>query len=311
MRILITGSNGMLGTELCEVLAKDHEVVGIDISKHYALNAMRYAFYEADITDSARIEEVFRLARPELVIHTAAWTDVDGCEKNPAKAYAVNAEGTKNIMFAMRHACLPARQAPCALLYISTDFVFDGNKTNAYVETDSVGPLSIYGKSKLEGEKAIVGARLIAPLRYAIVRTSWLFGTHGKNFVDTIIGKVGARLIAPLQVVNDQVGSPTYAKDLAEALSKLIAAPGALDGETYHLSNSGFCSWYDFAGKIFLEIGVSDTVTVKPIKSSELARPAARPKFSVLDNGKFVRATGHKMRPWQDALKAYLSESRS
>lgn len=293
MKILVIGSNGMLGTELCKVLGKEHEIVGVDIGG-LSQGPRVKVFYEASITDAEKIKEIFDKEKPDLVIHTAAFTDVDGCEKDHEKAYEVNVNGTRNVVQA-------AAKNDTPMVYISTDFVFDGEDRSApYREDDKCSPLSVYGKTKYEGEAA-VGNDLS---RYAIVRTSWLFGKNGKNFVNTIMEK--SVKATRLSVVNDQVGSPTYAKDLAEALAELIKA-GISDREIFHVSNMGQCSWFDFACKILSSIGAfSNVISVEPATAAQLNRPAKRPRFSVLDSGKFERKTGHKMRFWQDALQDYI-----
>lgn len=293
MKILITGSSGMLGTELCGVLGAEHEIGGIDLVAPSVQCSMSDVFYEADITDAGKIKGIFDKERPDLVIHAAAWTDVDGCEKDPEKAYAVNAEGTKSIVKAAAGEGIP-------VVLVSTDFVFDGEKQSPYTEEDAAKPLSVYGKTKWEAEEAVKNGLS----RYAVVRTSWLFGRNGKNFVNTIIEK--SRTEKKLRIVNDQVGSPTYAKDLARALERLIETVGVPGKEMFHVSNSGQCSWFDFAREILSDVKETAGVKVEPVTSSELARPAPRPGFSVLDNSKFQKTTEYEMRSWEDALKEYV-----
>ncbi len=288
--ILITGASGMLGRDLVEVLSKEHEVVGLDVKGS--------RFIVCDITDREKTIEVICDAKPEIVIHTAAYTDVDGCEKNPDLAYRVNGIGTQNV-------ALACKECKAVMAYISTDFVFDGKKGKPYLESDKPNPLSIYGKSKLEGEKYI--SSLLD--KYFIIRTSWLFGKHGKNFVDTILKL--AKEKKELRVVNDQIGSPTYTKDLAQAISKLISNfqfPISNYG-IYHISNSGSCSWYEFAQKIIRTSHITHHTSLKPISSGELNRPAKRPKFSVLDNSRYIRIVGEPLRLWQKALREYLTTS--
>ena len=222
MRILITGANGQLGVALSQALAGRAEVIGRDLP----------AF---DITAADCAAQVAALT-PDWVVHAAAATDVDGCEKNPAMAAAVNADGTRRIA----EGC---RRAGAGLVYISTDFVFDGGQAIPYVETDAPRPLSAYGRSKLAGEQAV---REVAP-RWAIARTAWLYGVHGRNFVKTIVTKAAAG--ESLRVVDDQVGSPTYAGDLARALAQLMAE--GLTG-VFHLTNAGSCSWFEFTREILI-----------------------------------------------------------
>ncbi len=297
-KVLITGSSGMLGIDLCQELGGDYDVYGADLVKHDTLGVKR--FEKCDITNEDETLNVLSKIRPDIVIHTAAWTDVDGCELDEDKAYGVNSEGTENV-------ALACGENGSILLYLSTDFVFDGKKKTAYKETDKANPISIYGDSKFVGEETI---QRIWP-KHFIIRTSWLYGMHGKNFVDTIIGKAKAE--SELKVVDDQVGSPTYTKDLAKAIHRLldrVREPGSGDGGygIYHVSNSGSVSWYEYA-KAILKMAGPDT-KVTPIPSGELTRPAKRPAMSVLDNSKFEKFTGHKMRNWKTALKEYIKKEK-
>ena len=279
MRILVTGAKGQLGVELLDVLRQAHEVVGLDLP-------------QLDITkpEAAR---VIADAQPAWVVHAAAWTDVDGCERDPGRALVVNGDGTRRVA----EGC---RAAGAGLLYLSTDYVFDGRKGAPYVETDPVSPLSAYARSKVAGEDAV---RAIVP-RWAIIRTAWLFGVFGKNFVKTIVEKATAG--GPLRVVDDQVGSPTYARDLAEAIQQLLSRQ--LTG-IYHVTNGGHCSWYAFAKAILQQAGLA-TVPVSPMSTAELGRPAPRPAFSVLANQAWVAAGLPPLRPWHEALAAMLAAWR-
>jgi dTDP-4-dehydrorhamnose reductase len=236
-----------------------------------------------------RIEKI----RPEIVIHLAAYTDVDGCELNKEKAFAVNAEGTK-------HVALAASKCRAKMVYLSTDYVFDGDKKEPYLESDSPHPLNVYGLSKLKGEQYVQA--LVKD--FLIIRTQWLYGPFGKNFVTSILQQ--ARKKAELSIVNDQIGSPTYTADLARAISGLIQ----LDARgIFHAANSDPCTWYAF-GQAILKLSGVNQVRVIPISSKELARPAARPPYSVLNCQKLKRETGLTMRPWSEALKDYLSTYR-
>jgi dTDP-4-dehydrorhamnose reductase len=286
-KILVTGSSGMLGTAVSEWLSADYDIAGLD--KRAGRSAE-----QVDIT--ARDNTVKSIAgrKPDLVIHAAAWTDVDGCEKEPDKAQKINIKGTENVTVAASKLGIP-------LIYISTDFVFDGRKKTPYTEDDTPNPLNVYARSKLEGEKRVEKLN-----KYLILRTSWLFGANGKNFVDTILDE--AKKEKNLRVVDDQVGSPTYAKDLAEAIGKLLKS-GITRSNIYHVSNSGAVSWFDYAREILKLAGIK-SVSLTPIKTKELKRPAGRPAFSVLDNTRFEEATGFAMRPWQEALAEYLNEKR-
>jgi len=286
-KILIVGSSGMLGVDLSQGLYHDHEVFGADVVRRSSF-AIR-GFYKLDITKKQNVLAVIRNLNPDIVIHAAAWTDVDGCELDPKKAYRINSEGTKNV-------ALACKTIGATLIYLSTDFVFNGKRKSSYKETDKTDPLSIYADSKLKGEAAV--KRILR--KYFILRTGWLYGKHGKNFVDTIIKKAKAEKI--LKVVDDQVGSPTYTKDLAKAIHLLLNKFTGYG--IYHVSNSGSVSWYDYAKEI-LKLAKSQTKVV-PISSKELDRQAKRPKMSVLDNSKFIKFTGYKMRNWQEALKEYV-----
>jgi len=290
-KVLITGSSGMLGKDLAKELLKSYDVFGVDLVG---------SIYKADITNKQSIAGVIKKVSPDIVIHAAALTDVDGCERDKKRAYRINADGTKNV-------ALASKSVGAVLIYISTDFVFDGNKKRPYHESDKTSPLGIYADSKLMGETAV--KKILK--KYFILRTSWLYGKNGKNFVDTIVSK--AKEVGSLKVVDDQVGSPTYTVDLARAIRRLLgkAFQGAgvrVQGSgVYHISNSGSVSWYEYAKTIVNIAKVR--AKVLPISSDELDRPAKRPAMSVLDNSKFRRFTGYKMRNWKTALKEYLKRS--
>jgi dTDP-4-dehydrorhamnose reductase len=295
-KILVTGSSGMLGSALSAELRGTNEVIGLD----------KRAPKQCDITDRKNTENVILSAKPDLIIHAAAWTDVDGCERDPDRASRINALGTENV-------ALPASRLDIPLVYISTDFVFDGRKGAPYTEEDLPNPLNAYAKSKLEGEKAVGKLN-----KYIILRTSWLFGVKGRNFVDAILN--AAKKKKKLEVVDDQVGSPTYAGDLAKAINVLLeitlrrttdeceASPqgdGRRTKEIYHVSNRGTVSRFDYAREILKLAGIPG-VSVTPVKTSRVKMPTERPAFSALDNSKFEKATGFTMRPWHEALAEYL-----
>lgn len=280
MRIVVTGAKGQLGVEVTAALGGAHAVVGLDLP-------------EWDMTGPDAPPRLAALG-PDWVIHAAAATDVDGCERDPAFAERVNGHGTRQVA----EGC---RLAGAGMVYLSTDFVFDGAKGTPYLETDTPVPLSAYGRSKLSGEQAV---QAIAP-RWAIARTAWLFGVHGKNFVKTIVQ--AAATGKPLRVVNDQVGSPTYAKDLAGALAILVGRQ--LTG-IYHLTNSGACSWFDFTREILAQSGFADT-PLSPISSAELGRPARRPAYSVLAPAAWQAAGERPLRPWPEALTDMLAGWRA
>lgn len=275
---LVVGARGMLGTDLVGLLEEarlEHSAVDLD---------------EIDITSADSVREVFDGLRPGTVINCAAVADVDGCESASEKAFSVNAAGADNLA----RAC---RQFSSVLVHISTDYVFDGLKGSPYVEEDPMNPLGVYGASKAAGETRV---REVIPARHCIVRTQWLFGLHGKNFVETILGLAKERDI--LRVVNDQYGSPTYTRDLAAGLIKLCRL-GALG--TFHLTNSGYTTWHGFASAILQRAGM-DSVRVETMTTEELGRPAPRPLYSVLDNSRYVELTEEPLRSWKDALDEYL-----
>ena len=276
MRIVVTGARGQLGVELVRALDACGEVIGCDLP-------------EWDITGTDCADRLAAL-QPAWVVHAAAATDVDRCEREPVFAMTVNAEGTRRVA----EGC---RRAGAGLIYLSTDYVFDGSKGVPYLEGDPPSPLNAYGRSKLEGEAAV---QRLAP-RWAVVRTAWLYGTHGRNFVKSICEKAAAG--ETLRVVDDQVGSPTYATDLADAIARLLPA-----GRTgiYHVTNSGVCSWYEFAREILRQAGLA-SASLHRITTGELGRPARRPAYSALANVAWQAAGLSPLRPWPEALAAMLA----
>jgi len=278
-RILVVGAKGMLGRDLTEVLHSSipgDEVVGWDIE-------------EIDIQKGEDTVTKIEKLRPDIVIHIAAYTDVDGCELNKEKAFAVNAEGTRSV-------ALAASKCHAKMVYLSTDYVFDGDKREPYLENDSPHPLNVYGQSKLKGEQYVQ----TFVKDFLIIRTQWLYGLFGKNFVASVLRQ--AREKNTLSIVDDQTGSPTYTTDLAKAVSVLIqfGARGI-----FHVANSGLCTWCSF-GQTILKLSGVNRVKVIPISSRELGRPATRPSYSVLGCQKLKEETGLTMRPWSEALKDYL-----
>ena len=294
-RILITGSSGMLGAALCNVCSENYEIYGVDTISPCIKNAIEFAIL--DITDEAGTIEFIGHIKPDFIIHAAAYTDVDGCEGSEEKAYAINSSGAQNVASA-------AKEIGAFLFCISTDFVFDGKKNTPYTEQDEPHPINIYGQSKLEGEKAI--AEVLD--KYAIIRTSWLFGKGGRNFVDAILAQAGKK--KELKVVKDQAGSPTYTGDFAKAITELMRYTEKGPSERlYHVTNSGSVSWYEYAAEI-LDLAGLKNVKLSPITSSELNRPAMRPKMSILDNSRYQKLTGDTLRSYKEALKEYISERR-
>jgi dTDP-4-dehydrorhamnose reductase len=266
----------MLGRDLAAHLGARHQVVPADLP-------------EVDITDLGLVQRTIASAKLDAVIHAAAFTAVDDCEHRPDLAFQVNAEGTRHVAAACLEAALP-------MLYLSTDYVFDGQKPTPYVEEDLPNPLNVYGQSKLQGERHVKGLLSTA----WIVRTSWLFGPWGKNFVRTILQR--ARHGESLRVVNDQVGAPTYTMDLAEKLEQIVTRgkPG-----TYHVTNRGYCSWFEFAQEILRQAGLS-RVPLFAIPTSASDRPALRPRNSRLAPTRLESEGLGLLPPWPDALTRYL-----
>jgi len=276
LRIVVTGAAGMLAKALLPQLqSAGHEVLALRRD-------------QADVTNFPALRGAIEPFAPQWVVHLAAFTRVDDCERESELAFRVNGLGTRN-------AALAAGACGAAVLTISTDYVFDGRATRPYREYDAVAPLSVYGKSKWAGEEAV---REVAP-RHVIVRTAWLYGAGGANFVDSILRK--ARHAEPLAVVDDQRGSPTWTGDLARALVRLLAG-----GEfgTYHCTNGGDCTWHELAEHVVTRSGHGGPV--ERTTAAALARPAQRPAYSVLDGSWCEHVTGHRMPHWKDAVDRYL-----
>jgi dTDP-4-dehydrorhamnose reductase len=274
MRILITGAKGQLGQELQRVL-RGEEVI--------AANRPDY-----ELTDPMLGEKI-AAQQPDLVIHAAAYTDVDGCERNPETAFAVNAQGTRRVAEG-------AAKANARLICISTDYVFDGKKTEPYTERDPVNPLNVYGRSKLAGEEeAVKGCH-----RTLVLRTSWLYGVHGKNFVKTILSLAATQ--PEVRVVKDQRGSPTYARHLAQVIAGLIRSD--VTG-VIHAGGEGECSRYEFAKAILQEAGLGCRVV--PISTAESGRLALRPPYSAL-SAAFLHQHGLRLPPFQEGVRQFLMD---
>jgi len=276
MRILITGAKGQLGCELKEAL-KAEQLTLADLP-------------EFDVT-KASVEERMAAAQPDVIIHAAAYTDVDGAEREPERASAVNAEGTARVAIA-------AAKAGARFVYLSTDYVFDGRKSTPYLETDEPNPLSVYGRSKLEGERLA----LTRCPRTVILRTAWMYGAHGKNFVKTIMKLTLEQ--QELRVVADQRGCPTYARDLALAIKQLLQTD--LKG-IIHAAGTGDCTWYEFACEIVSLMGSS--ARVHPITTAESNRTARRPPYAVLANT-VLSKNGIDLPNWKDALGRFMRTAR-
>ncbi len=275
MRVTIFGVSGLLGKALMHEWSGD-TVTGL-------------TSHAADIRDAQRVQDVVKEASPEWIVLAAAYTDVDGCESNQELAFGVNRDGAVNVATA-------AKEVGARLLFLSSDYVFDGKKTTPYETGDARNPQSVYGRTKAEAEIKLL--ELMPDC--CIARTSWLFGTGGKCFPDTILKLAASR--SALDVVNDQRGSPTYTVDLARAIVQLCRkdASGIL-----HVTNAGDCTWFDFAGEIVRGAGLA--TTVRPVSSEQMARPAPRPAYSVLSPAR-LQTLGIEMPFWQDALHRYLAE---
>lgn len=301
MKVYVTGVCGQLGHDVMNELARrGHEGIGSDLAPVYsgaqdgsAVCAMPYE--QLDITDAAAVRESLLRAQPDAVVHCAAWTAVDAAEdvENQNKVRTINAGGA-------RHIAQASRELGCKLMYISTDYVFDGQGEDPWqADCENFAPLNVYGQTKLEGE--LVVRELVE--KYFIVRTAWAFGLSGDNFIKTML-RLG-QTHSTLRVVNDQVGTPTYTLDLARLLVDMIETDRY---GTYHATNEGgYISWYDFACEIFRQAEMP--VTVQPVTTTEYGQPrAARPFNSRLDKAKLVESGFVPLPDWRDALGRYLKE---
>ena len=307
MKVFVTGVCGQLGHDVMnELFGRGVECIGSDIRPQYAgaddgSPVTRLPYMQMDITDRAKVDEVISAVRPDVIVHCAAWTAVDAAEEpeNAPKVHAINAEGTKNI-------ALAAKKADAKMIYISTDYVFDGKGTRPWQPDDkSYAPLSVYAQSKLDGELAV--AETLD--KYFIVRIAWAFGLSGNNFIKTMI-KVG-KTHDTVRVVNDQIGTPTYTKDLARLLADMAETEKY---GYYHATNSetepgAYISWYDFCVEIYRQYGLA--VKVIPVTTAEYGlSKAARPYNSRLDKSKLTEAGFKPLPDWKDALSRYLAEAQ-
>ncbi|HEY4978233.1 MAG TPA: dTDP-4-dehydrorhamnose reductase [Candidatus Acidoferrum sp.] len=279
MRILIIGANGMLGKDLVREWTLD-EIISATSR-------------EADIRDFQQVRQLVTRTHPDWVVLTAAYTDVDGSEKNPEQAFAVNGEGTRNV-------ALAAQDEGARLFYVSTDYLFDGTATHPIEPDHPIAPLNVYGQSKAAGEKSVQDRHQA----WCIARTSWLFGASGASFPEKILRASETR--PELTVVADQFGSPTFTRDLSSAIRDLVHtdARGILN-----VTNTGSCSWFDFAREVLHQAG-RDSIRVLPITTADAGRPAKRPAYSVLSPAS-LNSRGFVLRSWQDATTAYLKDLRS
>ena len=278
MKILVTGARGQLGTDLSRELAtRGHAVIAADVE-------------EMDITDAGAVQRFFEATQPEAVIHCAAYTATDKAEDEPDVCHRVNAVGTRNLAQACRDKNLK-------MLYISTDYVFDGKGEIPFRTDDKAAPLSVYGKTKYEGECAV--RELVE--KFFVVRISWVFGVWGKNFVRTML-RIGAQN-GKVSAVNDQIGSPTYTRDLSPLLADMIVSDRY---GTYHATNEGLCSWYEFACEIFRQADMQ--VEVTPVDSDHFPAKIKRPANSRMDKSDLEKNGFSRLPTWQDALSRYLKE---
>ncbi len=278
MKVLVTGVRGQLGHDVVKELEeRGIEAVGTDIQ-------------EMDITDAASVDRVIRGASPDAVIHCAAYTAVDAAEENEAVCRKINADGTL-------HIARVCRDLDIKMIYISTDYVFDGQGERLWEPEDPRDPQSVYGRTKYEGELAVQDTLE----KYFIVRIAWVFGINGKNFVKTMLNL--AKNHDRITVVNDQFGSPTYTHDLARLLVDMVQTEKY---GVYHATNEGICSWYEFACAIFEEAGIS--MNVVPVSTAEYGAKAARPANSRMSKEKLSRNGFERLPEWRDALKRYLAE---
>ncbi|MFB6367615.1 dTDP-4-dehydrorhamnose reductase [Paenibacillus elgii] len=278
MKVLVTGARGQLGTDVVDIFKEKYCVFGLGRK-------------ELDITNLEQTKNVINELRPDVIIHAAAYTAVDLAETEEEQAYRVNAVGTRNL-------AICAEQVGAKMCYISTDYVFDGTSTIPYREYDNTNPLSVYGKSKRAGE--VLVQSLCS--KYFIVRTSWVYGSHGNNFVKTMIKL--AKEKEHIKVVNDQYGSPTYTVDLANFLKELIITEKY---GIYHSSNTGICTWYEFARAIFEEIEAK--TTLEPCSTDEFQRPAPRPMYSAMEHLSIKINDFSDLRNWRLALNEYIKSS--
>ena len=278
MKLLVTGAAGMLGRDVMLAAGNaGHDVVG-------------FGRAELDVTDAAGLEKKLDLERPDVVINCAAWTDVDGAEESEQAAFAVNGTGAGNVAAA-------AARAGASVVYVSSDYVFDGAKAAPYGESDQPAPLSAYGRTKLAGEEATAAANR----HHFIVRSSWLFGIGGRNFVETMLRLAASQ--NEVLVVHDQVGSPTYTWHLAYGIVRLIEG---IEFGVHHMAAAGQCSWYEFAREIFEQAKVE--CKVLSITTEEFGRPAPRPPFSALTS---QREHAIRLPSWQDGLAGYLAQRQA
>ncbi|MGH8016452.1 MAG: dTDP-4-dehydrorhamnose reductase, partial [Candidatus Zixiibacteriota bacterium] len=278
VRLLVTGSAGQLGTEFCNTLSEKFDMAGISRK-------------DADIRDYGQVMSAVNKHRPEIIIHTAALTDVDACEKDQSAAMEINASGARNV-------ALAAQKAGAAIIYFSTDYVFDGSKNTAYTESDSPNPISQYGFSKLMGEKIIMEFHG----NWTIIRTGWVYSQHGKNFIKSIIS-TAKKKEKTLQVVNDQFGSPTWTKDIVLQTAGIIESN---ESGLFHVTSKGEMSRYELAGQVLNKL--IPTAKIEPCQTQDFPRPALRPARSSLRSERLESLGIDIMRPIQASLDEFLNQ---
>lgn len=279
--IWITGSKGQLGTEILarQSLLKDYQIFATDIA-------------ELDLRDSNAVNDFIKKIKPVCIINCAAYTAVDNAEQDQKNAFSIN----RDVPAILTRA---AKLNNSRLIHTSTDYVFDGASSHPYLESDATNPQTVYGKSKLDGELEVIKVK-----DNIVIRTAWLYSAHGNNFVKTML-RLGKEK-DEIGVVNDQIGSPTWAGDFAMAVISLIDNLGKVPGGTYHFVNTGICSWYDFAFEIMKLAGLP--CKVNPLKTSEYPRPAKRPAYSVLSTEKIRSTLNISIPGWKDSLQKCLDE---
>lgn len=277
MKILVNGAGGQLGQEIVHRLSPWYDILG-------------YTREEWDVTDSERTRELLKTERPDVVVHCAAYTKVDEAEDDPVSAFRINTYGTRNVATA-------CSENDAVMVYFSTDYVFDGERVDGYDEWSETSPVNVYGRSKEAGERTV---RLYCP-KHFILRTSWLYGVHGHNFVKTIVNK--ARATKEIRVVNDQTGSPTYAGHLVSKLTELLHTRNY---STYHAANSGSCTWFQFARTIIELLALN--VTPVPISTCELQPKAKRPRYSTLRSVRLPAQNIALLPHWEAGVSEFLKQ---
>jgi dTDP-4-dehydrorhamnose reductase len=283
--VLIIGSRGQLGSDM------------VKICRSAGFNVIEIDYPDIDITDKAKTISFIEQCQAAYIINCAAYTAVDDCESHPKEAYALNAEGPRNI-------ALGAQKTGATIIHISTDYVFDGEKSTPYLEGDLCNPLTVYGKTKLEGERLTAESCK----KHQIYRIAWLYGTHGNNFVKTIRNVATKKKLAgeSLSVVNDQFGTPTYTIEVCEQIVKML---GTDNYGIFHCTCEGSCSWYDFTKEVLSSSGID--IEVRPCTTAEFIRPAPRPHFSVLENSRLKKMGHNIMNDWKTAFQKFLAEEQT